>query len=105
MRRVSLIFGILVGLTCGTSAQAEGKSRYRHDYRRVHHSHVLGNYVQPTIIILNSSPSFYRNDCCYVHNSVDYHNNAVPRYNSLDYYNNVYKPYYAVPAIRNMNRC
>jgi hypothetical protein len=90
-----VIFGILVGLMCCTNAQAEGK--YRHDYRRVHHSRVPGNHVQPSIIIVYSSPSYYRNDCCYVHNSLDYRSNAVPHYNSLDYYNNIYKPYYAVP--------
>jgi hypothetical protein len=97
MHRVRLVLGILVGLTFGTSPQAEGKFRHDHDYRRVHHSYVFGNYTQPSIIILNSWPDYY------VHSSLDYYNdrympnNAVPRYNSLDYYNNIYKPYYAVP--------
>ena len=87
MYRVSLTLRILVGVTCVTTPQAKGKFRYRYDHRRV----------------LNSSPSYYRNDCCYVHNGLDDYNdtyrsyNAVPHYNSLDYYNNIYKPYYAVP--------
>ena len=84
MYRIGLIFGILVCLACGASAQPGWRFKHHHDYRGVRRNQVVVYYRWLPLVIPSGQPLRSRADCCYAHNS-------------LDYYNNIYRPTYADP--------